>query len=53
MTARYAHLRDEALKKASNLAEELVNQIIRKKEEENIINLNAQQGTAVRIRKEE
>ena len=53
MTARYAHLRDEALKKASNLAGELVNQIIRKKEEENIINLNAQQGTAVRIRKEE
>ena len=38
MTQRYAHLRDEALKKASNLAGELVNQIIKKKEEENVAN---------------
>ena len=38
MTQRYAHLRDEALKKASNLVGELVNQII-KKEEENVVNL--------------
>lgn len=38
MTQRYAHLRDEALKRASNLAGELVNQIVKKKEE-NVINL--------------
>ena len=36
MTQRYAHLRDEALRKASNLAGELVNQILEKKEEENV-----------------
>jgi integrase len=36
MTQRYAHLRDEALKRASNLAGELVNQII--KEEKNVAN---------------
>jgi integrase len=36
MTQRYAHLRDESLRKASNLAGELVNQIMteKKKEEE-------------------
>jgi integrase len=38
MTQRYAHLRDEALKKASNLVGELVNQIIEKKGEENVAN---------------
>lgn len=32
MTQRYAHLRDEALRKASNLAGELVNQIIKKED---------------------
>jgi integrase len=37
MTQRYAHLRDEALRKASNLAGELVNQIIGKKEDENLV----------------
>ena len=34
MTQRYAHLRDESLKKASNLAGEIVNEIMQKKEEE-------------------
>ena len=34
MTQRYAHLRDEALKKASNLTGELFGQIIEKKEDE-------------------
>jgi integrase len=38
MTQRYAHLRDEALKKASKLAGELVNQIIKKEEEKNVAN---------------
>ena len=33
MVQRYAHLRDEALRRASNLAGELVDQIIKKKEE--------------------
>ena len=37
-TQRYAHLRDESLKKASNLAGELVNQIAKKKEK-NVVNL--------------
>jgi len=32
MTQRYAHLRDEALRKASNLVGELVNQIIKKED---------------------
>lgn len=34
MTQRYAHLRDEALRKASDLAGELVNEIMATKEEE-------------------
>jgi len=38
MTQRYAHLRDEALRKASNLAGELINQIAKKKEEKNVAN---------------
>jgi integrase len=38
MTQRYAHLRDEALRKASNLAGELVNQIIKKEEKQNVLN---------------
>jgi len=38
MTQRYAHLRDEALKRASDLAGELFNQIAKKKEE-NVVNL--------------
>jgi len=41
MTQRYAHLRDEALKRASNLAGQLVDQIIKKKEE-NVVNLETQ-----------
>jgi integrase len=40
MTQRYAHLRDESLKKASNLAGELVSQIMtgKKKEEQDVSN---------------
>jgi len=38
MTQRYAHLRDESLKRASQLAGELVNQIITKREENNVAN---------------
>ena len=37
MTQRYAHLRDESLRRASQLAGELVNQIIGKKEDENLV----------------
>ena len=33
MTQRYAHLRDEALKKASNIADELINEIISRAKE--------------------
>lgn len=33
MTQRYAHLRDQALKRASNLAGELVNEILKKKKD--------------------
>jgi integrase len=40
MTQRYAHLRDEALKKASDLAGELVNQVLKK--EETIVPLQAE-----------
>jgi integrase len=40
MTQRYAHLRDESLKKASDLAGELVNEAVRSKEEaQNVIEL--------------
>jgi integrase len=48
MTQRYAHLRDEALKKASNLAGELVNQIIAK-EEENSDSSNSNQAISRRM----
>jgi len=34
MTQRYAHLRDESLKKASNLAGEIVTEIVKRKKEE-------------------
>ncbi len=34
MTQRYAHLRDESLKKASDLAGELVNEVVKQAEEE-------------------
>jgi len=37
MTQRYAHLRDEALKKASALAGELVNGMLKEKKEEKVI----------------
>jgi len=37
MTQRYAHLRDESLKRASNLAGELVNEIMGKKIEEKLV----------------
>jgi integrase len=39
MTQRYAHLRDEALKKASALAGELVSQAIGQKDEEQAANV--------------
>jgi integrase len=40
MTQRYAHLRDESLKKASALAGELVNEAVKPKEEaQNMIEL--------------
>ncbi len=39
MVQRYAHLRDEALKKAVNLAGDLVSEIVKKKEDEDAINL--------------
>ena len=38
MTQRYAHLRDEALRKASHLAGEIVNQIIKKEEKKDVAN---------------
>ena len=40
MTQRYAHLRDDALKRASNLAGELVPAITVDEKEEKIVNLN-------------
>jgi integrase len=40
MTQRYAHLRDEALKQASNLAGELVTQAIKEQESDKVINLD-------------
>jgi hypothetical protein len=39
MTQRYAHLRDEALKKASNLAGSLVEQAAGGSDKEKIVNL--------------
>jgi integrase len=41
MTQRYAHLRDEALKNASNLAGELINEAMAKEENE-VVNLQDQ-----------
>ena len=40
MTQRYAHLRDDTLKRASNLMGELVNNAINGKHENKIVNLN-------------
>lgn len=40
MTQRYAHLRDEALKRASNLVGELINQVIKKEENSDSSNSN-------------
>lgn len=40
MTQRYAHLRDEALKKASNLAGSIVEQATKDANKENVVNLN-------------
>ncbi len=40
MTQRHAHLRDEALKNASNLAGELINLIVRKNEEQEKTEVN-------------
>jgi integrase len=39
MTQRYAHLRDEALKRASNLAGEIINEAAKKDQKEKVINL--------------
>jgi integrase len=43
MTQRYAHLRDETLKKASQLAGELVGQTLNK-EKKNVVNLETREG---------
>ena len=40
MTQRYAHLRDETLKKASNLVGEFVNQAINGIQDKKIVNFN-------------
>jgi integrase len=40
MTQRYAHLRDDTLRKASNLAGELVTQAIKEHESDKVINLD-------------
>ena len=43
MTQRYAHLRDEALKKASDLAGDIISQTVNgKDEEEKVVNLDDQ-----------
>jgi hypothetical protein len=43
MTQRYAHLRDEALKNASNLAGDLINEAIaREDKEKEVVNLQDQ-----------
>ncbi len=39
MTQRYAHLRDEALKDASQVAGDILNEAMRKKEEKKVVNL--------------
>jgi hypothetical protein len=44
MTQRYAHLRDESLKKASDLAGELVTQAIKSQESGNVVNLDEKRG---------
>ncbi len=40
MTQRYAHLRDETLKRASNLVGELINQAITEKQNDKIVNID-------------
>ncbi len=40
MTQRYAHLRDETLKNASNLVGELVNQAINREKDKKVVNLH-------------
>jgi integrase len=44
MTARYSHLRDAALKKASALAGELVMQATKTEEKGNVVNLDVKRG---------
>jgi integrase len=44
MTQRYAHLRDEALKKASDLAGELVKQVVKAQESNKVANLDEKRG---------
>jgi integrase len=39
MTQRYAHLRDEALKKASSLAGEIIGQAANNIDKKNVVNL--------------
>ena len=39
MTQRYAHLRDEALKRASNLAGEIINEAAKNDQKDKVINL--------------
>ncbi len=40
MTQRYAHLRDETLKRASNLVGELINQAVTGKQDKKVVNLD-------------
>ena len=40
MTARYAHLRDEALSRAASVADELISQAMNGRKESDVINLD-------------
>ncbi len=42
MTQRYAHLRDEALRRAANLAGDLIEQVVNSKREEGLNDAKAQ-----------